>query len=215
MKLFIYTFTGLVVESGHSGTHFVPVYEGASLSHLTTSIDLGGKALTQWLRRSLLRQMEQNLDNFLTMDQAETLKLSNCRVSLDLLRKHRSYFGKKIPPELKSDLEFLLYAEAVTTTKDRDQWVHHLKKRLENPPNHHSITNTFFYMTLTSPLCERVSKEFGDFVKAQFCEEIRMPPVLLTCSVKYNLHRDSRRTIPEMKTNSLSIIVFCPTCYFE
>ena len=47
--------TGIVVDSGDGVTHVVPVYEGFALTHAIARIDIGGRDITDFLRR-LLRQ---------------------------------------------------------------------------------------------------------------------------------------------------------------
>ncbi|EFC46665.1 predicted protein [Naegleria gruberi] len=62
--------TGVVLESGDGVTNSVPVYEGYALSHATKRLELGGKDLTDYLKKML---MERGY-NFSTMGETELVR---------------------------------------------------------------------------------------------------------------------------------------------
>ncbi|CAN1120600.1 Actin-related protein 6 [Linum perenne] len=73
----------LVVDCGFSFTHAVPVYQNASLGYAAKRIDLGGKALTNYLKELVSYRSVNVMDQSFIIDD---VKEKLCFVSLDVSR---------------------------------------------------------------------------------------------------------------------------------
>merc|ERR1712048_112029 len=86
--------TGVVVDSGHSATHTVPIHEGHAVRHAVQRMDLGGKALTRYLssimvdrgysfttraEQEIVRDLKERLC-FVAMDWEHEMALSGRRM---------------------------------------------------------------------------------------------------------------------------------------
>ncbi|XP_072014357.1 actin, cytoplasmic-like [Amphiura filiformis] len=81
--------TGIVVSSGDGATSAVPVYEGYSLPHAATKIELAGRDLTEYLERILTEQGRY----FRTAGekiQLREMKEEFCFVSLDFEKERQA-----------------------------------------------------------------------------------------------------------------------------
>lgn len=74
--------TGLVVDSGDGVTHIVVVYDGFSIKHAITRMDLAGRNLTNYIQKYLAED-GVSLVSAAEKDIAKTIKESKCYCPLD------------------------------------------------------------------------------------------------------------------------------------
>ena len=101
--------TGLVVSSGYSTTHIVPIYEGYSMRSATNlqqakypvlTMNIGGKHITDYLLQ-LLTEKNLNANYDLTVEIAEDIKKKHCYISKsgideDGIKKYKLPDGRMI-----------------------------------------------------------------------------------------------------------------------
>ncbi|XP_077168241.1 actin-related protein T2-like [Paroedura picta] len=81
-------YTGLVMDSGFGVSHAVPVYEGYCLPHAVSKLNIGGRDITEFLRK-LLQESGQYYRNFPEANTVvEDIKVKLCFVSLDSYPDH-------------------------------------------------------------------------------------------------------------------------------
>ena len=73
---------GLVLDSGHSATHSVPIYEGYALPYCTHRIELGGQDVTKRLAEKLVSS-GYSFSTTAEMDLVRDIKEKLCYVSYD------------------------------------------------------------------------------------------------------------------------------------
>ena len=74
--------SGIVVDSGESNTHFVPIHEGYPFPHAIIKMQLGGSDLTQFLIK-LLREKRYTIDTLSRIHLTNDMKEKQCYVSYD------------------------------------------------------------------------------------------------------------------------------------
>ncbi len=75
--------TGIVLDSGHSVTHSVPIYEGFALPHAISKMDMGGNDLTLHLKDKI-REAIPGIDETLLDNESITIrKEKDCYVASD------------------------------------------------------------------------------------------------------------------------------------
>lgn len=79
--------TGIVLDSGHSLTHSVPIYEGKAFEDATLRMDLAGRDLTEYLLKMVT---EHNSNTAIQLGMASHIKEGQCFVALDFEREVRA-----------------------------------------------------------------------------------------------------------------------------
>ena len=74
--------SGIVVDSGESNTHFVPIHEGYPFPHAIVKMQLGGSDLTQFLIK-LLIEKRYTIDTLSRIHLTNDMKEKQCYVSYD------------------------------------------------------------------------------------------------------------------------------------
>ena len=91
-------FTGIVVDSGEDVTHFVPIFEGYSLTHAVNRLDLAGRDLTKFMMK-LLTEAGQKFSTTVEKEIVKAIKEKACYVALDFEEELKSFepFDYELP----------------------------------------------------------------------------------------------------------------------
>jgi len=81
---------GVVVSSGYDVSHIVPIYEGYNLPHVTLSVDIAGKELTNHMKKLLGERAYQFTTMSGSSEICRDIKEKLCYVSLDYEEEMRS-----------------------------------------------------------------------------------------------------------------------------
>jgi len=88
--------TGLVVDSGHDTTSFVPIYEGYALHHAVKVMPVGGRHVSEQLE-SLLERKDHPINLWGTNQVARDIKEKLGYVALDFRRENSEPESYKLP----------------------------------------------------------------------------------------------------------------------
>ena len=83
--------TGLVVDSGEGNTNIVPVFDGYALPHATITVDIGGKALTEYLMNIIHDETGHLFTTTSHKEIVKDIKEKACYISLDGYNDEFSY----------------------------------------------------------------------------------------------------------------------------
>ena len=75
--------TGIVLDSGHTVTHSVPIYEGFALPHAILTMDMGGEDLTNYLRTKIMEECPTVKEEICLFKDVEKAKEKYCYVAAD------------------------------------------------------------------------------------------------------------------------------------
>ena len=95
--------TGLVVDSGEGITNIVPVYEGYSIKSSIQTLDIGGKTLTDFMRDSLLVELNIYMNQTSEYEIVKEIKEKICYVA-ENFESEMEIFEKSDIKEKKFDL---------------------------------------------------------------------------------------------------------------
>jgi len=105
--------TGVVLDSGDGVTSAVPVYEGFTIPHAISRIDVGGRDITEHLQL-LLRKAGHNFHTSAELEVVKDIKEKICYVgfNVDKLEKDESEGGhKELPYKLPDGTTIMVGAE--------------------------------------------------------------------------------------------------------
>ena len=88
--------TGIVLDSGHSVTHSVPVYEGYALPYASLSLDMAGQNLTDFLT-TILNERGPHFIGDREKEMVTELKEKLCYVALDCRNEKKTDTAYQLP----------------------------------------------------------------------------------------------------------------------
>ena len=103
--------TGLVVDSGDGVSHTVPVFEGFSIPHAVTKMDIAGRVLTNWAQKLLLNH-GHNFTSSAELEIVKDIKEKTCFVAQNFEEEKAEAEGSSA-----KDVTYTLPDKSVITVK--------------------------------------------------------------------------------------------------
>lgn len=122
--------SGLVVSSGNTATHLIPVVNGKGIIPMTTRLNWGGSQGTDYMLK-LLQLKYSTFPSKLAGWQAEALVMDHCYVSGDYKNELGSYFLPGFLEEKDRIVQFP-FAETVKLEKSQEELDKIAEKRKES-----------------------------------------------------------------------------------
>ncbi|KAI9347467.1 actin family [Pilaira anomala] len=99
--------TGIVIDSGDSVTHTVPIHQGSVIKHATSRLDVGGREITEYMLRLLLADEKSNYAMYTRFDLqvlVNNIKETISYIPLDFYREMEIIFQPRIGLERSYEL---------------------------------------------------------------------------------------------------------------
>jgi actin-related protein len=106
---------GIVVESGADVTHAVPIFEGYALPHAILRLDMGGKDVSEYLRKKLATKGPQYVFSHNQMDIVRDIKEKLCYVAPVSYEEEKARQQSEKPYELPDGVVIGIDREARTS----------------------------------------------------------------------------------------------------
>lgn len=121
--------TGLVMSSGNTATHLIPVIDGKGIISMTTRLNWGGSQGADFMLR-LMQLKYPTFPSKLANWQAEALMMEHCYVSQDYKEELESFLTKD--KEEKDRVVQFPFTEAIRIEKSQEELDKLAEKRKES-----------------------------------------------------------------------------------